>query len=92
MKHITPAAVDALGATDVIIGYGQYLRLEKDLVDETRVQEFPMGKDQERALVALRLALKGMKVAVVTGGDAGIYDMAAPVFHLVTELDPADRS
>lgn len=92
MKHITPAAIDSLGEADVIIGYGQYLRQVKDLVDETRVQEFPMGKEKERALEALRLALEGMKVAVVTGGDAGIYDMAAPVFDYITELDPADRS
>ena len=92
MKHITPAAIDSLGEADVIIGYGQYLRQVKNLVDETRVQEFPMGKEQERALEALRLALEGMKVAVVTGGDAGIYDMAAPVYDLITELDPADRT
>ena len=92
MKHITPAAIDSLGEADVIIGYGQYLRQVKDLVDETRVQEFPMGKEQERALEALRLALEGMKVAVVTGGDAGIYDMAAPVFELIAEMGEADHS
>jgi len=91
-KHITPAAKDALAGADVIIGYGQYLRQVKDLVDEKRVQEFPMGKEQERALEAFRLALEGMSVAVVTGGDAGIYDMAAPVFELVAVMDEADRT
>jgi len=92
VKHITPAALDALTDADVIIGYGAYLQQIAELVDQTRVQEFPMGKEQERALESLRLALEGMKVAVVTGGDAGIYDMAAPVFELIAEMEPDDRS
>jgi len=91
-KQITPAALEALSAADVVIGYKLYLRQIADLVDQTRVQEFPMGKEQERALEALRLALEGMKIAVVTGGDAGVYDMAAPVFDLVAELEPDERS
>jgi precorrin-3B C17-methyltransferase len=91
-KHITPAAVDALTDSDAVIGYGQYLRQVSELVDQTRVQEFPMGKEQERALEALRLALEGMKVAVVTGGDAGIYDMAAPEFELLAELSTEERN
>jgi precorrin-3B C17-methyltransferase len=90
-QHITPAAVDALADSDAVIGYGQYLRQVSELVDQTRVQEFPMGKEQERALEALRLALEGMKVAVVTGGDAGIYDMAAPVFELLSEMSFEER-
>lgn len=89
--QITLAAIESLGEADVIIGYGQYLKQIESLVDGVRVQESPMGKEQERALEALRLALEGMKVAVVTGGDAGIYDMAAPVFELITEMDDADR-
>jgi precorrin-3B C17-methyltransferase len=76
----------------VIIGYGQYLKQIKKLIGDTRVQEFPMGKEQERALEAIRLALEGMRVAVVTGGDAGIYDMAAPVFDLISEMDPTDQA
>lgn len=92
VKQITPAALEALGDADVIIGYGLYLRQIKEIVDQARVQEFPMGKEQERALEAFRLALEGMKVAVVTGGDAGIYDMAAPVFELLSELDEGERS
>ncbi|NQW19253.1 MAG: precorrin-3B C(17)-methyltransferase [Chloroflexi bacterium] len=92
VKYITPAALAALSESDVIIGYGQYLRQVANLVDQTRVQEFPMGKEQERALEALRLAIEGMKVAIVTGGDAGIYDMAAPVFELLAEMDVDERS
>lgn len=92
VKHITPAAVAAFAESDVVIGFGAYLNQVKTLVGETRVQEFPMGKEQERALEALRLALEGMKVALVTGGDAGIYDMAAPLFELLTELEPEERA
>lgn len=91
MSQITLAAIEALGRADVIIGYGQYLRQVESLVGETQVQEFPMGKEQERALEALRLAVEGKKVAVVTGGDAGIYDMAAPVFEMIADMDEAER-
>lgn len=92
LQHVTPAAVDVLDQADVVIGYGQYLRQIEGLVDAARVQEFPMGKEQERALEAFRLALEGMDVAVVTGGDAGIYDMAGPVFDLLSELDSAEQA
>ena len=90
-SHITSAATDALNDSDIIIGYGQYLKEIRELVDEKRIQEFPMGKEQERALEALRLALEGLSVAIVTGGDIGIYDMAAPVFELLDELSAEDR-
>lgn len=90
-RHITPAAIDALDDSDVVIGYGQYLEQIRHIIDEKRVVEFPMGKEMERALEGLRLASEGLRVAVVTGGDAGIYDMAAPVFKLISEMDDADR-
>ena len=90
-RHITPAAIEALDDSDVVIGYGQYLEQIRHIIGEKRVVEFPMGKETERALEGLRLASEGLRVAVVTGGDAGIYDMAAPVFKLVSEMDEADR-
>ena len=46
--------------------------------------EFPMGKEKERAL-------EGLRVAVVSGGDAGIYGMAAPVFELLSKIDDTER-
>ncbi len=91
-RHITTAAVDALNDCDVVIGYGPYLAQISHLVDGKRVLEFPMGKETERALEGLRLALEGRRVAVVSGGDSGIYGMAAPVFELISEMDAADRS
>ncbi len=90
-RHITPAATGALEDSDVVIGYGQYLAQISHLVTETRVMEFPMGKEKERALEGLRLALEGLRVAVVSGGDAGIYGMASPVFELLSEIDDTER-
>ena len=90
-KNITLAAIDALSQADAVIGYGIYLRQVEQFVDQARVQEFPMGKEQERALEAVRLAAEGLKVALVTGGDPGIYDMASPVLELLAEMEPDDR-
>ncbi len=90
-KQITLAAIDALSQADAVIGYGIYLRQIESFVDQSRLQEFPMGKEQERALEAVRLAVEGLKVALVTGGDPGIYDMASPVLELLAEMEPDDR-
>ena len=46
----------------------------------------------ERARFALDLAAKGARVAVVSGGDPGVFAMAAAVFEAVENGDPAWRS
>ncbi len=46
----------------------------------------------DRARLALDLALSGRQVAVVSGGDPGIFAMAAAVFEAVEKGDPRWRS
>jgi precorrin-3B C17-methyltransferase len=43
----------------------------------------------ERAKLALSLAAQGRKVVVVSGGDPGVFAMAATVFEAVENGDPA---
>ncbi|MFT4010683.1 MAG: precorrin-2 C(20)-methyltransferase [Nocardioidaceae bacterium] len=77
---LTPEAAEALTAVDHIVGYGPYL---------DRVPQRPglvrhaSGNTVEvdRARLALDLAKAGQRVAVVSGGDAGIFGMAAAVFE-----------
>lgn len=50
-----------------------------------------MGKEKQRALEGIRLSLEGLRVAVISGGDPGIYGMAAPVFELISEMESTER-
>ncbi|WP_315754519.1 MULTISPECIES: precorrin-3B C(17)-methyltransferase [unclassified Bradyrhizobium] len=85
---ITPAAAAAIaGATD-LIGYGPYL----DRVTTTSPGQIRHASDNrvelDRARHALALASDGKQVAVVSGGDPGVFAMAAAVFEAV-EAGPA---
>jgi precorrin-3B C17-methyltransferase len=81
-RWITPEATAALGAATDLVGYGPY-------VDRIPVR---VGLDRhasdnrveiDRARHALELAAAGRRVAVVSGGDPGVFAMAAAVFEAV---------
>ncbi|NLU61569.1 precorrin-2 C(20)-methyltransferase [Rhodococcus sp. HNM0563] len=79
-RWLTPEASAALASVDHVVGYGPY-------VDRVPVrpglQRHSSGNTVEvdRARFALDLALAGEKVAVVSGGDAGVFGMASAVFE-----------
>ena len=91
---LTPAALDALNRCDAVVGYDGYLAQVRDLVSGKQVVSMPLGMEMERAAKAAELASEGLRVAVISSGDIGIYGMAGPVFeHLAAEgwhgLQPA---
>jgi precorrin-3B C17-methyltransferase len=45
-----------------------------------------MGHEIDRATLALKLASEGKKVAVVSGGDPGVYGMAGPIIETANKL------
>jgi precorrin-3B C17-methyltransferase len=68
---------------DVIVGYATYVNLVRSLIKPTaEVICGKMGDEVERAKVAVRKALENKKVAVISGGDSGIYGMAGPVLEV----------
>jgi precorrin-2 C20-methyltransferase/precorrin-3B C17-methyltransferase len=76
----TPEVSRVLAEVDHVVGYGPYLdRLPK----RPGLQRHASGNtvEVERARCALDLALAGERVAVVSGGDAGIFGMASAVFE-----------
>ncbi len=85
VDHMTPLARRALREADCVVGYKTYLELVKDLVSGKEVYEFNMTQEVERARLALRLASSGRRVAVVSGGDPGVYGMAGVVLELLKE-------
>jgi len=74
----TPEAEAALAAADALYGYGPYLDRVAARPGQAR---HPTDNREEsaRAAAALRHASQGAHVAVVSGGDPGVFAMAAAV-------------
>ncbi|MBD2750081.1 precorrin-3B C(17)-methyltransferase [Microvirga sp. BT688] len=90
-RYLTPAASEALASATDLVGYGPYV----DRVPERPGQRRYASDNRvelDRACFALDLAAKGARVAVVSGGDPGVFAMAAAVFEAVDKGDPAWRS
>jgi cobalt-precorrin 5A hydrolase / precorrin-3B C17-methyltransferase len=61
------------------VGLDSYVeRIRGLLRPGTRVAAFPIGAELERARLAVAEAAAGAAVALVSGGDAGVYGMASP--------------
>jgi precorrin-3B C17-methyltransferase len=90
-RWLVPEARDALAQANALIGYKPYT----DRVPERAgLERFSSDNrvELDRARHALELARAGRKVAVVSGGDAGVFGMAAAVFEAVETGDPAWRA
>ncbi len=87
MDHLTPAASKAIVTADVIIGYRTYLDLLPELLAGKEVLSSSMMQEVDRCAKALELARSGKRVALVSGGDPGIYAMAGLVFEMAAEQE-----
>jgi precorrin-3B C17-methyltransferase len=92
IELMTPATQAALAKATDLVGYGPYL----DRIAATRADQCRHASDNrvelDRARHALSLAAAGRDVVVVSGGDPGVFAMAAAVFEAVETGDPAWRS
>ena len=79
------AARDALVEADCIVGYGTYLELIPELLKGKEVLSSEMMKEVDRCRKSLEMAAMGRTVALVSGGDPGIYAMAGLVFEMARE-------
>ena len=85
--HMTPAARSVLEEAQVVVGYGGYVDMVPlELRRDKRVESTGMGGEMARCRTAIDLALEGLRVAVVSGGDAGVYGMAGLVLELAESL------
>ena len=91
VSQLTPEAADALQAADVVYGYGPYLDRVPSREGQRR-EASDNGEEIDRATRALAEAAQGVNVAVVSGGDPGVFAMAAAVFEAIEAGDPAWRS
>ena len=77
-RWLTPQAEAALETADAIYGYGAYLDRVPVRPGQTRHRS-DNREEQARAAAALGRAANGANVAVVSGGDPGVFAMAAAV-------------
>lgn len=88
---LTPDARRALAEASVWVGYGLYLNLLEPLrrPDQLRC-DGQLTEERQRCSLALELAAQGLRVALVSSGESGIYGMAGLALELWLAL-PADQ-
>jgi len=77
-RYLTPEAAEALAGAQALYGYGPYLDRVPVRAGQSR---HPSDNREERARAAAALhdAAQGASVAVVSGGDPGVFAMAAAI-------------
>ncbi|MGO4560237.1 precorrin-3B C(17)-methyltransferase [Mesorhizobium sp. 2RAF21] len=80
--QITPEARGAVGEATDLFGYGPYVERVELGAHQTRYAS-DNREEISRASAALEMAASGRHVAVVSGGDAGVFAMAAAVCEAI---------
>ena len=81
-RYLTPEAEAALGAADTLYGYTPYLDRVPVRSGQAR-QPSDNREEGARAAAALRHAAEGASIALVSGGDPGVFAMAAAVCEAI---------
>jgi precorrin-3B C17-methyltransferase len=77
-RCLTPEADEALAAAQALYGYGPYLDRVPARPNQTR-HATDNREERARAATALAHAAQGAHVVIVSGGDPGVFAMAAAV-------------
>jgi precorrin-3B C17-methyltransferase len=89
-EWLTPEAARVLAEATDLVGYGPYL--DRVAMQSGQVRHASDNRVEiERARHALTLAACGRDVALVSGGDPGIFAMAAAVFEALESGDASWR-
>ena len=79
---MTARALKAVASADYVLGHAMYLEPLGSLLAGKNVISSSMGKEVDRAKQAIELA-RCHTVAIVSGGDAGVYGMASIVLEVL---------
>lgn len=90
-EHMSGAALAALLDAEAVVGYTFYMELIEDLLTGKKTVSTGMTRETERCSAAVQLALEGVKTAVVSTGDPGVYGMAGLVLEILAEKDPEKK-
>jgi len=82
MEHMSQKAIEVLQRAQVVVGYKTYIELIGELLEGKEIVFTGMRDEIKRVNRALDEAMAGQKVALVSGGDSGIYGMAGLVLEI----------
>ncbi|MEM0140147.1 MAG: precorrin-3B C(17)-methyltransferase [Ferroplasma sp.] len=83
LENMTDYAKLAIEDSDIIMGYKFYIDLIGPLISKKDVEPTGVEDELERGEKAIKLALAGKKVAIVSSGDSAVYGMAGIVFEIM---------
>ena len=89
-EQTTPEAMAAIAGAKLFFGYGPYLDRLALRDDQVRVAS-DNREELGRAKAALQAAASGEDVCVVSGGDPGVFAMAAAVCEAIEDGPPSWR-
>ena len=81
-EYMTARALRAVAGAEYVLGHSRYLEPLEPLLAGKSVIASSMGKEVDRAKQAIALA-GSHRVAIVSGGDAGVYGMASIVLEVL---------
>jgi len=84
-EFLTGASKNAISKSDVVIGYKTYLELIPKLLIDKEVVSSSMMQEVDRCRKAFELAESGQRVALISGGDPGIYAMAGLIYEIAVD-------
>src|ERR1051325_6005536 len=84
--HTSPAALEAVGSAELVVGYTTYIKLVRHLLEGKEIFRTGMTEEIGRARAAVERARAGGKVALISSGDAGVYGMAGLVFEVLEDI------
>src|ERR1700719_253472 len=90
-RWLTQEAQAALDAADALYGYGPYLDRVPMRPGQSR-HPSDNREEMRRAAAALAHAAQGSRVAVVSGGDPGVFAMAAAICEAIETGPPSWRA
>jgi precorrin-3B C17-methyltransferase len=82
---LSQRAKEALNECQVVVGYKTYIKLLGSLIDGKEVISSDMTEEIKRAKFAIKKALDGRNVCLISSGDPGIYGMVGIVLELLSE-------
>jgi precorrin-3B C17-methyltransferase len=83
-QWMTPEAGAEIDAASDVVGYAPYVE-RLALRPDQHAHRSDNRVELDRARLALTLATQGRAVAVVSGGDPGVFAMAAAIFEAIEE-------
>lgn len=86
VEHLTKKAERVLLNSEYVIGNSKYIDQIADIIKDAKVIRSGMGKEVERARIAIQLAREHV-VSIVSGGDANVYGMAGIVLEIAEKAN-----